>query len=227
MMSSDAASLETDYEQFRRENATLRTLVTLDEVAYEVEYLETESRQASDASSDGSVLVFLPPLGGTAACWFRQLALFKGAKKMRALALGYPSTPTLSQLVACLDLFLDALVVTSKVHFVGAGFGGYVCQLFSQVRPSRVSSLFLLNSYCDLPDRSFLAGFSLLPSFLGGSALVDSLPADSGDPRNAEACAFVRNAALQLPGANQAARLALCSGGSPLVPARLRERFKV
>lgn len=221
-------SLEEEYELFRAENATRRTLVTVGDAAFEMEYLETEGREGGSAG-DTSVLVFLPPLGGSAACWFKQLAVFKGAKKMRALALSYPAAPSLGLLVACLDLLLDAQGVTGKTHLAGAGFGGYVAQLFAQARPSRVASLFLLNSFCDLPERPFFPGASLLPSFLLAAALLDSLPTDaaSADPRNAEACLFVRHCAAQLPAVAQAARMALCSGGSPLAPARLRERFKV
>jgi maspardin len=100
-----------------------------------------------------------------------------------------------------------------------------VAQLFCQLRPQRCSSLFLVNSFCDLPSRVFLPPLSLLPSFLVSSTFLEGVPLDR-DSRNLEACLFVKRSASELSAVQQGARLALISGGSPLEPIRLRERFQ-
>ncbi len=46
------------------------------------------------------------------------------------------------------------------------------------------------------------------------------------DPQNLDACRFVKKSAAELPAIVQSTRLALLSGGSPLAPLRLRERFQ-
>lgn len=56
------------------------------------------------------------------------------------------------------------------------------------------------------------------------STFLDEIPMDA-DPRNRDACVFVKKFASELSGAHQAARLALLAGGSPLAPIKLRERF--
>ncbi len=143
-------SLEAAFETFRRSHATLRTLVSLDGSAHEVEYLDSRP----GTGEGGEVVVMLPPLGGTAACFFRQLEFFERGKG-RAVAISYPATcSSLLQLVSLLDLFLETLLPARQVHLLGAAaLGGYLAQLFCQTRPARVSSLFLVNSSCDLPAR--------------------------------------------------------------------------
>jgi pimeloyl-ACP methyl ester carboxylesterase len=120
-------------------------------------------------SQRDEVLVLLPPLVGCCGLWFKQLSFFaslSASSSPHVLALSLPATTELESVAIALGLLLDALSLTQQIHLGGCGLGGYVAQLFCQLRPQRVTSLFLINSFCELPPKTFIPPLSILPSFL-------------------------------------------------------------
>ncbi len=109
--------LQSEFEVFRACHPFRKTIVSIGAHSVEVEYQEVEARDP-----DSEVLVLLPPIAGSCSSWFPQLAFLKALKiHTRVLSVSFPVVEDVQSLVVVLDLFLDALEVTQKVHLGGCG----------------------------------------------------------------------------------------------------------
>jgi pimeloyl-ACP methyl ester carboxylesterase len=117
------------------------------------------------ASGSGETLVLLPGAQGTAALFYRQVALLRDAARL--LAVSYPAAPDAEVLADGLAGVLDALGV-AQASVLGSSYGAYLAQLFATRQPSRVRLLFVTNSFVDVSAHS---------SGRFGTMQLDAMPA--------------------------------------------------
>ena len=112
-------------------------------------------------------------------------------KNVRAVSLTLPALFDPVSVVRALDVFVDQVLKwDGRFHIVGAGMGGYIAQLYCQMRAMRVSSLFLINAFCDLDFHHSIFA-SVLPTFLMSSSLLETVPKETSVP-GVEAAAFIK-----------------------------------
>ncbi|XP_076331374.1 maspardin-like isoform X1 [Tachypleus tridentatus] len=94
-------------------------------------------------------LICLPPVSGTADCFFRQIIALT-TKGYRVISLQYPVYWTIKEWVAGFSKFLNHLGL-NKVHIFGASLGGFLAQKFAEATSScpRIHSLILCNTFAD------------------------------------------------------------------------------
>lgn len=117
------------------------------------------------APGSGETLVLLPGAQGTAALFYRQVALLHDAA--RVLAITYPAAPDAESLADGLAGVLDALGV-AQASVLGSSYGAYLGQLFAARHPARVRLLFVTNSFVDVGAHS---------SGRFGTMQLDAMPA--------------------------------------------------
>lgn len=108
-------------------------------------------------------LVMLPGAQGTAALFYRQVALLRDVA--RVLAITYPAAPDAESLAGGLAGVLDALGV-AQASVLGSSYGAYLGQLFAARHPSRVRRLFVTNGFVSVASHQS-----------GGTMQLDAVPA--------------------------------------------------
>lgn len=110
----------------------------------------------------GESLVFLPPLGGTAAIFETQVAEF--SRDFRTIAVTLPGNGDATELDAPVDEVIRAQanavvgllgeLSIRRAHVVGVGFGGAVAQQFALDHPALVRRLVLCDTWGDTTART-------------------------------------------------------------------------
>lgn len=126
----------------------------------------------------GESLVFLPPLGGTAAIFETQVAEF--SRDFRTIAVTLPGNGDATELDAPVDEVIraqaNAVVAllgelsVRRAHVVGVGFGGAVAQQFALDHPALVRRLVLCDTWGDTTTRTPLEKALALAIRSGGLA---------------------------------------------------------
>lgn len=110
----------------------------------------------------GESLVFIPPLGGTAALFDDQVTEF--SRDFRAIAvtlsgngdadpLDVPADHVIRTHAAEVASLLDELAIR-RAHIVGVGYGGAIAQRFALDRPAAVRRLVLCDTWGDTTART-------------------------------------------------------------------------
>lgn len=99
---------------------------------------EVEMDYYEGGGSLGLPVVFVPNLNSTAAVFYRQIE-FLAEKNVRSIALSIPALFDPTSVVKAMDVFVEeCLRLDGQIHLVGSGFGGYLCQLYTELRPQKV-----------------------------------------------------------------------------------------
>merc|ERR1711964_333118 len=86
------------------------------------------------AGSFGLPVLFLPNTNACSAVFYQQIR-FLSEKNVRAVSLTLPALFDPVSVVRALDVFVDQVLKwDGRFHIVGAGMGGYIAQLYCQMR---------------------------------------------------------------------------------------------
>jgi len=129
----------------------------------EVAGLVWEVVDTGAAAGSTETLVLLPGAQGTAALFYRQVALLRDSA--RVLAVSYPAAPDAEVLADGLAGVLDAVGV-AQASVLGSSYGAYLAQLFAERHPSRVRLLFVTNGFVSVASHQS-----------GGTAQLEAVPA--------------------------------------------------
>ena len=130
-------------------------------------------------------LVCLPPVSGTADCFFLQ-CLALSARGHRVIAAEAPPYWSVDDWCAGFRALLTALDL-EKVHLFGAALGGFLAQKFAEfTRPCpRVASLVLCNTFTDTTVFKYMEQaqlFWVMPGPLLRNLVMGGLETSSADP---------------------------------------------
>ncbi|XP_078446316.1 alpha/beta-Hydrolases superfamily protein [Wolffia australiana] len=138
-------------------------------------------------------LVCIPGLAGTADIYYKQI-LSLSVKGYRVVSVDIPRVWNHHEWMQAFEKFLDAINV-HHVHLYGTSLGGFLAQIFAQLRPRRVKSLVLSNSFLD--SKSFSAAMpwspfvSWTPSFLLKRYVLSGIHDGPHEPFIADSVDFV------------------------------------
>ena len=135
-------------------------------------------------------LLCLHDVGGTAACFFRQIGSLS-SKGFRVIAVTIPLIWDVRGIAAILDRFLDNIKINTACHVWGVGLGALVAQHLASAFPQRVGSGILTNGCWSTVHFSSqmmwpLSTLQLTPRFVLSKWITDTLPSGGLGPRAAE-----------------------------------------
>uniref|UniRef100_A0A6B2LD31 Maspardin n=1 Tax=Arcella intermedia TaxID=1963864 RepID=A0A6B2LD31_9EUKA len=169
-------------------------------------------------------LICLHGTNGTAEIFYKQM-LHLCPKGYRLISVQYPAYSNHEQWLKAFDKFMDTFKI-NKVHLFGTALGGYLAQLYTHYRPSRVVSLVLCNSFCDtqyFADTTPLTGiFSFTPEFILKRLLVQKPQNMQLEKQISHSIDFVIQQTETVPQEELASRLALNCTVGPVVALSLK-----
>ncbi|MPC32293.1 Maspardin [Portunus trituberculatus] len=160
-------------------------------------------------------LVCLPPVIGTADCFYRQV-LSLTARGYRVISVEYPVYWNVMDWCEGFKHLLDRLDV-DQAHILGASLGGFLAQKFAELTSNspRVASLILCNSFIDTKIFNYTDSssvFWMLPSTLLKKMIIGRFPRKLMDPHIADSIDFMVERLECLSQSELASRLTLnCS----------------
>ena len=190
-----------------------------------IDYFETTFKSAE--KSGEMPILFLANSNASASSFFKQIQFFE-TQKMHAIAISLPALFDPISVIRAIDVFVDSVIlISAKFHLVGSGLGGYLAQLYCQNRPSRISSLFLINSFTEFrAGKSFSGLFSSL--FSSSLVLEASIPSELSFS-GIQASDFVRLQMSEFSLFEIGAKIEIekqCSEISPLLPILMLKNFE-
>eukprot|EP01111_Echinosteliopsis_oligospora_P006504 TRINITY_DN2067_c0_g1_i1.p1 TRINITY_DN2067_c0_g1~~TRINITY_DN2067_c0_g1_i1.p1 ORF type:complete len:326 (+),score=59.18 TRINITY_DN2067_c0_g1_i1:195-1172(+) len=169
---------------------------------------------------DVAPLVCIPGASGTADVFYKQIVSLT-PKGIRVIAVQPPPYETHQGWCKGFDRFLDKINIT-KVHLFGTSLGGYLAQCYCKLRPSRVESLILNNSFCDTQyfhdSAPCAAMFSMMPEFMLKRYILSNFPRTNLEPEIANSVDFMVEKLESLTQPELASRLTLNCALGPLKP---------
>ncbi|KAK4306618.1 hypothetical protein Pmani_021569 [Petrolisthes manimaculis] len=201
-------SCSSEYKSFR-------STVPLKQLA--VDNDATKIWKLYDAGSRGvrCPLVCLPPVSGTADCFFKQI-LPLTARGYRVISVEYPVYWTVSEWCEGFRRLLDILEI-DRAHILGASLGGFLAQKFAEVTVNcpRVASLLLCNSFTDTKVFNYAESspvFWMMPGTLLKKMIIGRFPRKLMDHNIADSIDFMVERLESLGQSELASRLTLnCS----------------
>jgi len=167
-------------------------------------------------------LILLHGTSGTAEVFYRQF-ISLCPKGYRLVSVQIPPFDDYDELLTGLDEFFNSLKNSKKIHLMGTTLGGYLAQSYCQQFPSRVESLILCNSFCNV--ESSMGIWKWTPSFVLQQKLVNKLPTGEVESRIADAIDFVVDHLKLLEQDELASRLILTNTPSSFNPHTFRQSF--
>eukprot|EP00164_Ancoracysta_twista_P002858 GFYU01003805.1.p1 GENE.GFYU01003805.1~~GFYU01003805.1.p1 ORF type:complete len:314 (-),score=51.62 GFYU01003805.1:23-964(-) len=156
-------------------------------------------------------LLLLPGAAGTAESFYKQMMSLT-PRGYRVIAVQHAQYYSMTDFINGMDSFLDMLNI-DKVHLFGVSLGGFLCQCYTERRPSRVQSLLLCNTFCDSSYFSngtmFIKKFQYMPEFYLKRILLANFPQDELEAEMAYATDFMVYQAESLTQEDIASRLTL------------------
>eukprot|EP01107_Rhizomastix_libera_P012294 TRINITY_DN3054_c0_g5_i2.p1 TRINITY_DN3054_c0_g5~~TRINITY_DN3054_c0_g5_i2.p1 ORF type:complete len:399 (+),score=116.45 TRINITY_DN3054_c0_g5_i2:33-1229(+) len=141
----------------------------------------------------GVPLVVLPSLAGTTQSFFRLINRLYPVG-VRVISVEPPPYYSVNHFSVGFEAFLKKLKIP-KAHILGCGFGGFLAQVFAKMKPHKVQSLILCNTFCDNEHfhNSILISdlFMWMPEFILRRTVLSLLPQDSLAPETADAIDFI------------------------------------
>lgn len=139
------------------------------------------------------LLVCLPGASATAACFYKQIQSLS-TKGMRVVSVQAPGYSKHEAWAHGFDRLLDELKV-HEAHLYGVGLGGFLAQYYASVRPKRVLSLVLTNTFCSteffVQNNHRALFYSWMPAFLIRKQMLDNFPQGLLDADIADSVDFV------------------------------------
>ena len=156
---------ETFEKVFKNSCAIVKCVIPLSSIDLEFSYVDYGDK------TQNLPLVCIPPLQGGLSSYYHQVVAL-AAKGYRVISFTWGVIKDLMLLVKVsslcsrfvshfyvskgMDVFFDEILKLQKFHLLGSGFGGFVAQLYTQERPKRVCSLFLINALCDCSNKKLI-----------------------------------------------------------------------
>lgn len=110
---------------------------------------------------------------------YHKVLMVLSSKGYRAIAVSFPVVFDYELWVAAMEAFLDTLRVPSA-HMLGSGLGGFLVQILCALRPRRIISMVLCNSFLETrhfrESATFVDAVRLMPAFLLKRSLLKRFP---------------------------------------------------
>eukprot|EP00732_Lithocolla_globosa_P006379 Lithocolla_globosa_v1_NODE_7375_length_954_cov_37.926585.p1 type:complete len:299 gc:universal NODE_7375_length_954_cov_37.926585:44-940(+) len=168
-------------------------------------------------------LICIPTTSGGAECYYKIMMTF-GSQGYRVISAEYPNYYTHKDWCDGFVKFIDSLNL-EKVHLFGASLGGFLAQQFAQMRPERVASMVLCNSFCDTKlyrkNSPFLGFYSLAPEFALKRFVLSNFPSGQLESAISDSVDFMVEQVEGLDKSTLVARLTLNTEESDLQPLAL------
>lgn len=173
-------------------------------------------------------LIFLPPVCGTADCFFKQI-LTLSSQGYRVITVEYPVLWTVDEWCESFLKLINYLGL-DKIHCFGASLGGFLAQKFAEKtsKNPRVASIFLCNSFTDtsaFKQTKAAKTFWTMPTFLLKRQVLINLPTDNLDPEVAKSIDFMVDRMDSLSRGQLASRLTLNCLDSYVEPQKLKDVY--
>jgi len=172
---------------------------------------------------DVAPLICLPGASGTAEVFYKQVVSLC-PKGYRVISVQYGTYDTHDSFCKGLDRFMDKLNIQSA-HFFGTSLGGFLVQSFAKIRPNRVLSMVLNNTFCDTQffhdNAPCAAMFSVMPEFMLKRVLLQNFPSYKMEQEIANSVDFMVEQLESMPGSELASRLILNTILSDLKPGEI------
>ncbi|XP_050725927.1 maspardin-like isoform X1 [Eriocheir sinensis] len=222
-MYRDVLSLRDSYQSMEfesdlsctQEYKSFRSTVPLKQIVIDSDGLQVWKVYEAGPRGVRCPLVCLPPVIGTADCFYRQI-LSLTARGYRVITVEYPVYWSVVEWCEGFKRLLDLLDV-DRAHILGASLGGFLAQKFAELTSNspRVASLILCNSFIDTKIFNYSdtsSVFWMLPATLLKKMIIGRFPRKMMDSHIADSIDFMVERLECLNQSELASRLTLnCS----------------
>ncbi|XP_050725929.1 maspardin-like isoform X3 [Eriocheir sinensis] len=198
-----------------QEYKSFRSTVPLKQIVIDSDGLQVWKVYEAGPRGVRCPLVCLPPVIGTADCFYRQI-LSLTARGYRVITVEYPVYWSVVEWCEGFKRLLDLLDV-DRAHILGASLGGFLAQKFAELTSNspRVASLILCNSFIDTKIFNYSdtsSVFWMLPATLLKKMIIGRFPRKMMDSHIADSIDFMVERLECLNQSELASRLTLnCS----------------